>query len=97
MKNKIGDLRNELFAQLEKLGEEDCDLDKEIKRSRAMCEIAAVMIDSGRAENEFLKIVETSEGVIDSEFFQLESKKLTQGSKTVNSKVSIPGDGLKDA
>lgn len=57
MKNRIEDLRNHLFAQLEKLSDcEDKDLDKEIQRSQSMINIAEVLIDSARAENDFLEI-----------------------------------------
>ena len=55
MKNKIEDLRNLLFAQLEKLSEEDCNIEQETKRAASMVQIAATIIDSGRAETEFIK------------------------------------------
>lgn len=50
MKNKLGDLNNHLFAQLERLCDEDLDdeeLDKEIKRSEAVQKIAKTIIDNG--------------------------------------------------
>lgn len=55
MKNRIEDLRNHLFAQLEKLSDEGCDLSIEIERGACMCQLAEVIIDSGRVEIEFLK------------------------------------------
>jgi len=58
MKNKIVDLRDHLFAQLERLSDDDLDLDKEIKRSHAMVEIAEVIVDSAKAENEFIRITQ---------------------------------------
>lgn len=47
MKNKLTDLNNHLFAQLERLGEEDMDADKielEAKRADAMVDIADQII-----------------------------------------------------
>jgi hypothetical protein len=55
MKNKVEDLRNHLFAQLEKLSDEDCNLEEELKRSSAMVAVAEQIIDSSRAETEFIK------------------------------------------
>ncbi|SES11646.1 hypothetical protein SAMN04487958_107154 [Vreelandella subterranea] len=60
MKNKIDDLRNHLFAQLERLGDETLSgdaLKEEIQRSRAVGEISGQVIDTARAENERLKIL----------------------------------------
>lgn len=69
MKNKIEDLRNHLFEQLERLrDDEDCDLDKEIRRSETIVEVAKVIVDSARVENEFLKIAQLDKhGMISSE------------------------------
>lgn len=61
MKNKIEDLRNHLFAQLEKLGDESCDLDKEIQRAASMCQIAEALIETGKAETEFLKVTNSGQ------------------------------------
>lgn len=60
MKNRIGDLRNHLFAQLERLGEEGLDGDKlakEIQRAKAMREVADSIIGTAKAETDRLKIV----------------------------------------
>lgn len=66
MKNKIEDLRNLLFAQLEKLADTPAEeLDTEIERSVNMVHIAEVIVDSARAENEFLIITKgTGSGFI---------------------------------
>lgn len=68
MKNKIDDLRNHLFAQLERLGDESVkgdDLKEEIQRARAVSDVSAQLVDSARAENERLKLLKRAP---DSEF-----------------------------
>ena len=50
MKNTLGDLNNHLFAQLERLGEEDLkdeDLQKEISRAKAITGLASQIIANG--------------------------------------------------
>ena len=56
LKNKIGDLRNLLFAQLERLSDEDCDIEKETTRAKAMSQIAVVIVNSAKVEIDFLKM-----------------------------------------
>lgn len=51
MKNKLIDLNDHLFAQIERLSEEkisDDDLDKEIKRGKALTDIADKIISNAR-------------------------------------------------
>lgn len=50
MKNKLSDLNNHLFEAIERLNNEDLtdeELEKEIKRSKAMEGIAKTIIESG--------------------------------------------------
>lgn len=50
MKNTLGDLNNHLFAQLERLGEEDLNgekLQEEISRAKAITDIASQVISNG--------------------------------------------------
>jgi len=51
MKNKLIDLNNHLFAQIERLNDEDKkgdDLKQEIERSKAMANVAKNIIDNGK-------------------------------------------------
>lgn len=54
MKNRIDDLRNHLFATLEALRDEDQPMD--IERAKAIAQVAQVLVDSAKAENEFIKL-----------------------------------------
>ena len=69
MKNKIEDLRNHLFMALEKLNEAESpdDIKNEIERSKAISEVGKVIVDSAKAEVDFVKA--TGGEVITTEFF----------------------------
>lgn len=50
MNNKLIDLNNHLFAEMERLGDEDLkgeDLDKEIERAKAITGVASQIIANG--------------------------------------------------
>lgn len=55
MKNKIEDLRNHLFATLEALQDKDDPMP--IDRARAIADVAKVLVDSAKAETDFLRVV----------------------------------------
>lgn len=53
MKNKIEDLRNHLFETLEALKDKDHPM--EIERAKAIVGVAQVLVNSAKAEVEFIK------------------------------------------
>jgi len=60
-KNKIEDLRNHLFEQLERLGDDEkmknpIALEREMKRSQAISEIANVIVNTAKAETDYLRV-----------------------------------------
>lgn len=60
--NKLTDLNNHLFAQLERLSDEaitDTDLEKEMLRSKAINSIAKSIIDNARTTLEGMKFITT--------------------------------------
>lgn len=55
----IEGLRHHLFAQLERIGQEDlCDqeLEQEIRRGKALSDLAGTIIDSAKAEFAYMRI-----------------------------------------
>lgn len=49
-KNKLVDLNNHLFAELERLGDEDLqgeDLDKELARAKGITNVSAQIVQNG--------------------------------------------------
>ncbi len=54
MRNKLGDLRNHLFAALEGLADTEKPLD--IERARAIADVAQTVINSAKLELEVLKV-----------------------------------------
>ena len=65
MKTKITDLREHLFAQLERLGDEALDGDgikREVERSKAIQGVASTIIDSARVEVDYLRTTGQEKG-----------------------------------
>lgn len=60
MKNSIGDLRNHLFAALEGLADTEHPLD--IDRARAIAEVGRVIIETAKAETQFLEVTGGTQG-----------------------------------
>lgn len=60
MKNKIDDLRDHLFAQLERLGNEELtgdELKQELDRAKAVKEVASAITETAKAETDRLRLV----------------------------------------
>lgn len=59
-KNKMTDLRNHLFETLERLNDtsagNELKLGAEIDRAKAICEVAQTIINSAKAEIDYLKV-----------------------------------------
>lgn len=58
MKNTLGDLNNHLFAQLEKLGDDYLtgeELESELKRTDAICDISEQIIKNGELQYKAMK------------------------------------------
>lgn len=61
MRNTLGDLNNHLFAQLERLGDEDIKgehLSEEIERAKSIIGIASKIIDNGALSLEAHKFMD---------------------------------------
>jgi len=60
MKNKISDLRDHLFIQLERLSEANVDIElvHETNRATAMIQVSAAIVSTVAVENEFLRITQ---------------------------------------
>jgi hypothetical protein len=56
MRNKIQDLRNMLFEQMERLMDDDADLATETKRAESIAQIASVLVQSAKVEVDFLRM-----------------------------------------
>lgn len=61
MKNSLNDLHNHLFEQLERLNDDDLsgeELEKEIKRSKAITSVAEKIIDNAKIALDSQKFIE---------------------------------------
>ena len=67
MKNKIEDLRNQLFATIEALNDPEKPMD--IERAKAIADVAQVIVNSAKVEVEFIRALNADQA---SEFMQIE-------------------------
>lgn len=74
-RNKIEDLRNLLFEQIEKLMDDESDTEKETARAEAIANLASVIVNSAKVEIDFLKMMGT-EGT-GTGFIPVEKKQIT--------------------
>lgn len=82
-KNKIEDLRNHLFAQLERLAEDEemknpIKLERELKRAQAISEVSQVIVSAAKAETDYYKVTGRSPG---DDFIPLDKAKQLNSSK----------------
>jgi hypothetical protein len=66
MKNKLSDLNNHLFMEIERLGDEDLkgeELAEEIGRARAVCDVAGQIVSAGRLVLEAAKAADELPGL----------------------------------
>ena len=66
MKNKLSDLNNHLFEQIERLNDDDLkgdDLTREMSRARAMCMVAGQIISAGRLVLDAVRETDGSPGI----------------------------------
>ena len=59
-RNKLADLNNHLFAQLERLGEEDLtveEIHKEVSRGKAISHLASTVIKNAKAQIDAMRLV----------------------------------------
>jgi len=67
MKNKLSDLNDHLFAQIERLSEEDIteeEIKKEIKRTDAIVDVAKQIIDNARLSLDAARTVAECGGMV---------------------------------
>ncbi len=76
MKNKISDLRNHLFSVLEELTDPDSTYD--IAKAKVVADIAQVVVNSAKIENDFIRITGASHGTGFIEEQKSEIKKLSE-------------------
>ena len=79
MQNGMDDLRNHLFAQLERLGDESIMSDpkkaeQEIRRAKEVSNAAGVIVHSAKVEVDFLKVKKSTGNEAGTTFFQKQLK-----------------------
>ena len=80
-KNKLEDLRNHLFAQLERLADDEDmkdteKLETELSRAKAIADVAQVIVNSSKLEVELMKAYKNAPANITAPtFLSIESKK----------------------
>lgn len=63
MKNRLANLTDHLFAQVERLGDESLDadqLDVEVTRAKALAEVSGRILDAGKLQLDAAKLVHAS-------------------------------------
>lgn len=63
-RNKMNDLRDHLFAQLERLGDEELTAEQlqiEMNRAKALSSVAGVIVGSAKVELDYMKAIGAEE------------------------------------
>jgi len=76
MKNKISDLRNHLFSVLEELTDPESTYD--IAKAKVVADVAQVIINSAKIENDYIKIIGGSHGTGFIEEGRMEVKQIVE-------------------
>lgn len=63
MGKKIEDLRDTLFAQLERLSNENADVHKEAERAEAIIKVSDAILKSARVEIEFVQVTQQTKSL----------------------------------
>ena len=66
MRNKLSDLHNHLFEQMERLNDDDLkgdDFTREVSRTKAMCDVAGQIISNARLVLEAVKAEDELPGI----------------------------------
>lgn len=63
----MNDMRDMLFAQMRRLADPSCNLDKEVLRTGAMVEVTGKLIDSAKVEVDFMRVT----GAVSTEFMPI--------------------------
>lgn len=85
-KNKLEDLRNHLFAQLERLNDEEAmknpiKRDAELAKAKAISEVAQVLVNSAKVEVDYIRAIDGAMTLPSSSEFIAPSKQLKEGEK----------------
>jgi hypothetical protein len=67
MQNKLTDLNNHLFAEIERLGDEDLkgeELKEELFRAQGICKVAAEIISNGQLILDAAKAADELPGIV---------------------------------
>lgn len=78
MKNKLSDLNNHLFAQLERLSDENLSkeqIETEVKRGAAIVGVAGMILENASLQLQAAKLVAEHGEIVVSRFAMIEGRK----------------------
>lgn len=77
MKNKLTDLNDHLFAQLERLSDESLspeEIEKEVKRAEAVVAVADCIVSNAGVQLRAVQLVADHGGIVKIPFMQIETR-----------------------